>query len=378
MKDWDAKKRAAVTANMSANVEFKNAQVQQSKPPDGATNKHVGRKKTGSRHVWIGFLAGCLLSVALMELALHNFSGKSENSAGFEERDYREGVAKAHFSADGLRLTGNPQIAGAPPVLIIGDSHVEAYSVNDQQTMGSILERRLRSEGKCWNVLQYGWRGADGPDYVYQAKLILERYHPIRIFLFTSKGDFVRTSTEYARLVDHDGEVTAEPAQPGIEPGRPPSYGGALAKKIKESGLLYAAVVRLRLEILPNVLPGRGSKMADADAQTMSAHSTQETVNEIVRGLKQGYGDKLLMLYAPDQPYSASAPSEPQESAMLSACREYGISCRSLHARMIEDLLVNHVLDRGEANTAPGWGHFNAHGHELAAEEMDRWLKTLQ
>ena len=97
MKDWDAKKRAAVTANMSANVEFKNAQVQQSKPPDGATNKHVGRKKTGSRHVGIGFLAGCLLSVALMELALHNFSGKSENSAGFEERDYREGVAKGAF-----------------------------------------------------------------------------------------------------------------------------------------------------------------------------------------------------------------------------------------------------------------------------------------
>ena len=363
---------------MSTNAEIKMGQLQENAPADGVAISRAAMKKSGSRHVWRGFLAGCVLSIVFMELVLHNFSGKSENSAGFEERDYREGVAKAHFSADGLRLTGNPQIAAAPSVLIIGDSHVEAYSVNDQQTMGSILERQLRAEGKPWNVLQYGWRGADGPDYVYQAKMILERYHPIWIFLFTSKGDFDKTATEYARLVDHDGRVTAEPAQPGMQPGRPPSYGGALAKKVKESGLLYAAVVRLRLEILPNILPKSVMNTSEAAAQPTSSLSTQEATNQIVRGLKQGYGDRLLVLYAPDQPYSASAPAEPQEMAMLSACRQYGIACRSLHDRMVEDVLVNHVLDRGESNTAPGWGHFNAHGHELAADEMDRWLKSLQ
>jgi len=44
---------------------------------------------------------------------------------------------------------------------------------------------------------------------------------------------------------------------------------------------------------------------------------------------------------------------------------------------MIEDVLVNHVLDRGEPNTAPGWGHLNAHGHQLAADEIDKWLNSL-
>jgi lysophospholipase L1-like esterase len=360
------------TATMGTDTEVQNAE---SKPETGRSEKvhSSSRKKTPkSRRVVLAFLGGGILAVVLMEAILHNFSGKSEDAAGFEERDYREGFAKAHFSADGLRLTGNPQIAGAPSVLIIGDSHVEAYSVYDEQTMGSILERKLRVEGKSWNVLQYGWRGADGPDYVYQAKLVVDKFHPNWIFLFTTKGDFASTSTGYARLVDRDGKVTAEPAEPGIQPGRPPSYGGALTKKVKESGLLYAAVVRLRLEVLPNLLSARAEQKPEPVQQP-----TVETVNEIVRGLKQGYGNKLLVLYAPDQPYSASAPAEPQETALLAACKEYGLACRSLHDPMIQDLLVRHVLDRGEANTAPGWGHFNARGHELAADEIDRWLKEL-
>jgi hypothetical protein len=356
---------------METRTEWENVEAKPAEQRDGANGPHSRPRKRKSRQVWSSFLGGCVLAVILMELVLHNFSGKSEDAVGFEERDYREGFAKAHFSSDGLRLTGNPQIAGAPTVLILGDSHVEAYSVYDQQTMGSILERRLRAEGKPWNVLQYGWRGADGPDYVYQANLVVERFQPHWIFLFTTKGDFGTTSTGYARLVEHDDVVVAEPAQPGIRPGRPASYGGSLAKKIKESGLLYAAVVRLRLEVLPNLLPGSAENKSEAAKQTVEG-----IVNEIVRGLKHGYGDKLFVLYAPDQPYSAGAPAERQETALIAACQQYGLACRTLHDRMIEDLLVKHVLDRGEANTAPGWGHFNARGHELAADERDRWLNA--
>src|SRR5262249_22787280 len=124
-------------ATMSTDTEVQNAE----RAPETGRSEKVrpsSRKKTGKPgRIFIGFLVGGILAVVLMEAILHNFSGKSEDAAGFEERDYREGFAKAHFSADGLRLTGNPQVATAPSVLIIGDSHVEAYSVYDEQTMGS-------------------------------------------------------------------------------------------------------------------------------------------------------------------------------------------------------------------------------------------------
>ena len=347
------------------------AEVKTGVPRAGTIRRSCAAPK--SRRVWLSFLSGSVLALIFMELLLHNFSGKSENSAGFEERDYREGFAKAHFSSNGLRLTGNTQITGAPCVLIVGDSHVEAYSVPDQQTMGSILERRLRSEGKQWNVLQYGWRGADGPDYVYQASLLKDRFHPNWIFLVTTRGDFARSSTETARLVERDGAVVAEPAEPGSAPGRPASYGSWLSRKMKESGLLYASVLRFRLEVLPHLI-GQGTAEQKGDPPTSQVSA--KTIERIVRGLGDGYGEKLVVLYAPDQPYSADAPPEPEQSSLLSACEQYRVACRTLQDRMIEDLLVHHVIDRGASNTAPGYGHFNEHGHELVADEIDKWLNS--
>src|SRR5882724_5743814 len=103
----------------------------------------VERQKLGCRSVvktrkprreWWRFLCGCCLALIFMEVVLHEFSGKVENSTGIEERDFREGFAKAHFLANGLRVTGNPQIAGAASIVLMGDSHVEAYSVWDEQT----------------------------------------------------------------------------------------------------------------------------------------------------------------------------------------------------------------------------------------------------
>jgi hypothetical protein len=342
-------------------------------PAGGTIRRSSPARASKSQRVWLSFLYGCALALIFMELVLHNFSGKSENSAGFEERDYREGFAKAHFSSSGLRLTGNTQIPGAPCVLIVGDSHVEAYSVSDEQTMGSILERRLRAEGKQWNVLQYGWRGADGPDYVYQAGLVNDGFHPHWTFLVTTEGDFASSTTEYARLVERDGVVMAEPAGPGSTPGRRASYGGSLSRKMKESGLLYASVVRFRLDVLPHLMgQGSGEQMGNLPSSQVS----EKTVELIVRGLQDGYGEKLRVLYAPAQPFSADAPAEPQESSLLSACKAYRVACRTLRDRMIEDLLVHHEIDRGASNTAPGSGHFNVHGHVLVADEIDKWLNS--
>jgi hypothetical protein len=341
--------------------------------PENAVRRECAARTPRPRHAWFSFLCGCVLALIFMELVLHHVSGKTESSAGFEERDFREGFAKAHFTSDGLRRTGNPQIAGARRVLILGDSHVEAYSVADEQTMGSVLERRLRAEGKEWNVLQYGWSGADGPDYVYEAGLVKNRFHPNWIILVTNKGDFGSSTTAYARLVERDGAVFGEPAEPGIVPGRPPSRGGTLSRKMKESGLLYASAMRFYLEVLPHLI-GQGTEEPKSDLP--ASQVSQETVDLIVRGLKEGYGEKLFTLYAPPQPFSADAPVEPEESALLSACREHGLACRGLHDRMIEDLLVGHVIDRGALKMAPGRGHFNSHGHELAADEIYKWLNS--
>jgi lysophospholipase L1-like esterase len=343
-------------------------------PARATKARAFARRKHHARHPRLSFLGGCVVAVLCLELAFHNFSGKTESSLGVEQRDYREGTAKSHFLPDGLRLTGNPQIPGAPAVLLLGDSHIEAFQVGDKQTMGSVLERRLRSDGKQCNVEQYGWSGADGPDYVFEASLVREQFHPSSIFLLMTYGDVASTTSEGARLVENDGQVVGEPAHLGDNPGRPPSYGGKLSTKLKESAVLYASLVHFHLQIWPRIIGGKGDQ-SSPDAHGAETTS-QQTVDTIVRGLKDSYGASLHILYAPNQPFSADSPSEPQEAAVLQACRTYGMDCRSLRARMIEDLIVNHQIDRGFANTLPGEGHLNARGHQVAADEIYDWLSS--
>jgi hypothetical protein len=307
-----------------------------------------------------------------MEFVLHPFSGKNENSAGVEIRNYREGLSQSHFALDDRRMTANPQIAGAPSVLIVGDSHVEAFQVWDRETMGSVLERRLRAEGKQWNVVQYGWGGADGPDYVFAAPLLEKKFPSKTIFLVMNAGDFDSATTPTARLFERDGKVVAKAAGPNSVMGRTPSYGGFWARKMKESGLLYAAALRFNMEILPKLTEHRAS----AKESDSTKVSSENALDVIARGLKEAYGDKLRILYTPEQCYAVRAPPEPRESALLAECKNLGMDCRSLRDRMEHELFSNHALARGFSDTEPGIGHFNAQGHALVAAELYDWLHS--
>jgi hypothetical protein len=117
-------------------------------------------------------LLGVLCALALAEAALRPFASawrEKPYTTAAEVRQYYEGIAVAHYAADEERLTGNPEIAGAPNILILGDSHVEAMQVSDAETMGSVLERRLRNAGEPRNVHQYGWSSGAAPLYALMA-----------------------------------------------------------------------------------------------------------------------------------------------------------------------------------------------------------------
>ena len=332
------------------------------------------RKVRKHRHAWFWFLCGVCVAVFAAELLLHPISGKYETSTEIEIRYFREGRASAHFLLNGLRLTANPQIPGAPAVLIIGDSHVEAFQVPDEQTMGARLERKLRASGKQWNAWQYGWSGAEGADYIFAAPMFLEKFPTPYIFLTTNDGDFRTKLGEQARISDRNGTVVAEGLVPNAVRGREPSYGGRLARKMKESGLIYGGALRFQLDLKP--LWQERTASAQEDAFSPNGALSAELMEMIVRGLKQQYGDKLRIVYMPQQPFSASEPLEPAESLLMAQCHLQRVQCRSIRDRMIHELTVNHQLSRGFSDTEPGKGHLNARGHQLVADEIFDWLNS--
>ena len=317
----------------------------------------------------LSFAAGCATALLVLECLLHAFAGKSASAAGTKQRWYREGLATSHFSPNGLRLTGNAPVAGAPAVLVLGDSKVEALQVSDRETMGSVLERRLRTSGRPWNVQEYGWSGANGPDFVFAASWIDRTFHPQTVFIVVDARDFVLT-TAVARLREDADGVTAEPIGPGARPGRPAESGGSLLRRLKTSGLLYASAMRLILDVLPRLRPAEPGGRADADA---SQSASDRVVDLVLHALVQAYGNKLVMVYAPDQPFSQTPP-EPDEGSLSVACARAHAACLDLRQAMMADLEGRHELTRGFTNTPPGLGHLNAAGHELAAGAMYDWL----
>lgn len=310
------------------------------------------------------------MALLTAELLLRPLSGKREDGSGSEQRWYTEGIAHSHFSPEGLRLTGSPALADAGNVLILGDSHVAAVQVSDRETMGAVLERALRAVGGRYNALQYGWEGAGGADYVFEAKLVKQKFHPAGIALIVTAGDFRRTITERARLFESNGQVYAAPLARESTPGRPVSYGGRSARLLKQSALLYAGALRWTLDIMPRL---RGAPVAAARSPRNSAE-VEETVRMIVRGLKAAYEDPLLVVYAPAQPWSSQDAPEPEEAALLAECRKLAVRCTSLRKRMLDALRERQALARGFANSKPGFGHLNAIGHELAADAIREWL----
>ncbi|HMC30645.1 MAG TPA: hypothetical protein VKL99_07395 [Candidatus Angelobacter sp.] len=306
-----------------------------------------------------------------MELILHPLTGKHEKQSGMEVRWFTEGIATSHFSSDSLRVTGNPHIDGAPSILIFGDSYVEAFQVNDEETMGSVLERRLRSSGRPWNVLQYGWSGADGPEYIYAAPMLKQKYPYQRIFVVMNSGDFV-PSSQNVRLVRRREMVTAETISAGFVPGHPASNTGKMAGIFKESGLFYACGARFLSDILPR-LTNRGSDLPSVAARR---RVSADAVDIVITGLKQAYGDNLVVLYVPAEPYLPQDLPQLENSVVLDSCRAHGIACVSLYEPILQELEVNHRLARGFNNTAPAWIHLNKLGHRLAANAMYDWLKS--
>src|SRR5205085_1259816 len=134
-----------------------------------------------------------------------------------ETRQIDEGIATAHFSTAGARLTGGSPLADAATAVVLGDSYVVAREVRDEATMGARLERMARADGVPLNVRQYGWRGAAPAQYLDAASDVLARWNPAVVMIALSTDDFDERALagSFPRLrIDAagDAQVVRDPA----------------------------------------------------------------------------------------------------------------------------------------------------------------------
>lgn len=324
---------------------------------------------------------GALAAVLAWEVVLHPFARElrappwpnpacdSADSPVVPTRQFEEGIALARYSACGARLTGSDPLPGGDYVVLLGDSHVAAREVNDNETMGARLETLGRAQGRPLNVRQYGWRGAAPPLYVVRAPDVLRRWHPGNVVVLVSEDDLgadLLSGMPPLLRFSADSEVVLD-------------GGDAIDRDIPAPRLLaVGSLVERRWTMILARSPAWVRTLAGPADLDVDEHADDRLVpgmpSAVARLLHDAYGDRLLVVYVADVRVAGSDGATPKESLLLRACAEVGARCVSSREAML-DARRRGVIARGSPTTVLGIGHLNAAGHDLLAREILRALR---
>jgi len=327
--------------------------------------KHVLRSGVGV------IAALVLLEFGLRPLAsadLPPFARPSADTLGspvITSRQLEEGIAEAHFSSAGARLTGNSTVAGGPVIVILGDSHVMARELGDGQTMGAWIERLARSSRYFVNVRQYGWRGASPPQYLLVAREVLDRWNPAQVVVVLDGDDLGADplNRRFPRMkIGRDDSVEIV-RDPGDAPAAAPVHHHftlATLFRIRWRQVIERSPRSVRYWLHAPLEP-RGPV---PDPQTITAVPRAE-----VKALARAFGSRLLIVYTADVRATGGEKVDPGEQRLLDACAAQRVRCMSMRPLMLA-ARRNGLVVRGFSTTTLGVGHLNAMGHELVGRAV--------
>jgi hypothetical protein len=288
-------------------------------------------------------------------------------------RDHTEGLATAHLTLSCARLTGVPEVARAPYLLIVGDSFVAAEQVNDNQTMGAQLQRISAAVGKPVNVRQYGWVAAGPAKYIVEAPDLLERWHPAMTTVVLNEDDFysVSLSDRWAMMQVDDGKP-AEVRR--VDPGKLNHFHALAARASQHSALFKALYMRFSLDVWPALHAALTSwQVGASDARQGGTDARYSpTMPQIVQaslmGLQRAYGPHLELIFAAEPGLQDQPDNEEEE--FLRQCSVQKIACFSTREAFDRARDSGEFLAAGFCNSRPAAGHYNRHGHQIIAENI--------
>lgn len=328
--------------------------------------------------------------LATLDVPSKDYRPSNDLSApSLESRQYLEGFAVSHFTADGARLTGQQWLGAAPVGLILGDSYVEAAQVDDLATPGAVFERLSRSQGKPFNIRQYGWPGAGIPTYLAIADRMQSEWHPSWVTIILNRNDLGAEGLESGRYYhmkiqsDESYQLTEiERTATKLEPllGRVGLTAYDLRRSMEASTLAFLSVERFQL-IASNSgahQPTPAKSAEEIQSEAAKKRTEDEVATRVsIHALKAAYGDHLLIIYVPNIDLAANNEPDEGESELLEACSEMRVTCSSMREAMLDERDNNHRLARGFSNTTLGEGHLNEDGHRLVGSEIWRLVSSF-
>ena len=275
---------------------------------------------------------------------------------------------------------------GVSRIAVVGDSYVEALQVPYDRSLGERLAATLGDRGNAVEVYRFGISGAPLSQYLQMVEHEVARYRPDWVVVLIVHNDFDesykfkpgRYTSSFLKLRVEDGRVTGEiPPQPWQ-----PSAIEWLRRTATARFFLYRW--QLRPEFLVDLL------LARAHAATGYAGNTDiaavladrrgvEAVTDHLFGrldaVVHAMGSRLLLAMDGDRFAIYRAGDSPalalNHLAEETAAR-HNIPFVDLHPAFAADWQSERRRFDFDAD-----GHWNEHGHEVAAAAVARALRSL-
>jgi hypothetical protein len=335
---------------------------------------------------------------------------------GARGRSEAEGGSFVAINRDGLRdrdhLRTKP--SGSLRIAVLGDSYAEAREVPVEQTFWSVLEgdlkRSLGRPGRQVEVLNFGVRGYGTVQELLTLRCCVWDYSPDLVLLAFYSGNDVsdnsptldRSTTRYARPY-----LDSTPAGWSIDRSFRRDWRFRAAKLVAPL-VAESRVLQLVIHAQHILLHHRSSSRATTSVAQMDTelgldfrlytepnderwkgawHTTEVLLLLIAREVS-AHGARFAVVCVTNQ-----IQMYPDPAVRKRFERQLGVSDLLLPDRRIRALGEREgfpVLDltpdlqayadghraflHGFANTAPGLGHWNALGHQLAGQEIAAWM----
>jgi hypothetical protein len=317
----------------------------------------------------------------------------------------------SYYNERGFRDTPiTPRQPNELRVLFLGDSFVEALNVHEHEMMSRRLEQLLQASpqlaGKRVRVFNGGRSGVSiaaavrfAPEYTKlfdpDLTVVLVRdywtqmFDPQQEVQYVEQGEGFRIETKWH--TESSSRVMQRLLALGVREWAVASYGRRQLNLMLQAAP-EAAPEPATAQAPQADAPGAGEKSDDrredaeggpsvTDSKQRSAKSaapldrSSRAAVWTARRLKAAY-PRLLVLHVPNSHPVAQGMLEPSpgELLFLKTCREIGLPTLDMRPVIASDFARTQVPPYGFPNSLPWQGHFNKHGHELAARAVSEAL----
>jgi lysophospholipase L1-like esterase len=291
---------------------------------------------------------------------------------GVTIRWYVEGAGRSHWKEHGIRQQDNP--AGAPALLMLGDSITEALQVDDDRTFSARLSVRLRERGLPMAVQNAGMQGASIARYASLApeyrRLLDQRWTVVQF----DDDDLVKALSPLETHFVRDA-----PGAPLRIQKLTLGHGGSLRLRTRVLRAKSALIQRLVLQAMGFADEWRRWRPFHAEGvqpRPNPVAGAQPPVEDELAALAQAYGNRITFLYmAVFDPAHPEATSE-IERQVEEVCARRGFSLVNIR-RFFPEFAGGGTSPYGLPNAGFNVGHLNPGGHDAVARELARELERL-